>query len=353
MVLHSRIDGYRREWCDQWLYGTDRRLFEVYNKSLNIVPMAELPHYSYSWARYFQRYSDGVLSEHADVVDDILKTLEREGPLSSADFAHHSYTVDWWWAPTRAARAILEALYVIGRVGVARRVGNRRYYDLIERLVPADILAKPEPEEEAQLHRLLSRYRGVGLGNPSAQAEVLVGTGYAADRRRRTDQLVATGALLPVEVEGLKGTRYVAALDRPWLESAVQPIDEPGVAFIAPLDQLMWDRRLVRELFEFDYIWEVYVPEPKRRWGYYVLPILFGDALAGRFEPRLDRAARKLRILGIWWQQDFDPRHAEGFVDGMRAALRAYCDFVGAKSVEWSPAARSAGRLIGKAGPLK
>jgi uncharacterized protein YcaQ len=351
LVLHSRIDGYRREWCEQWLYGPDRRLFEIYNKSLNIVPMAELPHYSLSWSRYTERYSSGVLRDHADVVDDILRTLEANGPLSTADFGQHSHTVDWWWAPTRASRAVLEALFVIGRVGVARRVGNRRYYDLIERLVPPEILAVREPDDAAHRHRLLSRFRGVGLTNPSANAEVIVGTGKVAERRRRTDELVEQGALVPVEVEGLKGTRYAVAEDRAILDSAIAAaggeLDDPSVAFLAPLDPFMWDRRLVRDLFGFDYIWEVYVPEAKRRWGYYVLPILFGDRLVGRFEPRLDRATRTLRVLGIWWEKGFSPRTSDGFVAQMRLALAAYQRFVGAQRVEWTPATGSAGRLIG------
>ncbi len=350
LVLHARIAGYRREWCEQWLYGDDRRLFEIYNKSLNIVPLEELPHYSIQWTRHLERYSDGVLRDHSDVVDDVLQTLEARGPLSTADFGKHSHTVDWWWAPTRASRAVLEALFVIGRVGISRREGNRRYYDLIERLVPAAVLADREPAAVANQHRLLSRFRGVGLTSPTANTEVVVGTGNAAERRRITDELVERGSLIAVQVEDLKTERYVVAEDRPWLEAAAaaRSVANPGVAFIAPLDPFMWDRKLVRELFGFDYIWEVYVPEPKRRWGYYVLPILFGDRLVGRFEPRLDRARRQLRVLGIWWESGFNPRTADGFVPAMRTALAAYCDFVGAKSVDWEPATGSASRLFGR-----
>ena len=101
------------------------------------------------------------------------------------------------------------------------------------------------------------------------------------------------------------------------------------------------------ELSDFDYLWEVYVPEHKRRWGYYVLPILFGDRLVGRIEPRLDRAARTLRILGLWWQPGFSPRQADGFVAQMRAALGAYMDFVGARQLEWAPATGTAKRVFG------
>jgi hypothetical protein len=360
LALHARIDGYRREWCDLWLYGPDRRLFEIYNKSLNIVPIAELPHYRLTWARNAERYtdrpdaaashgSDRILSAHAHVADDILATLAAEGPQSTAAFAHHDQQIDWWWAQTRAARAVFEALFVSGRVGIARREGNRRYYDLIERLLPADLLARTESEEDSQRHRLLSRFRAVGLASPSAQTEVIYGTGDAAERRRRTAELVEGGQLVEVEVDGLKGTRNVIAEEMPFLDAAVATAEsgEPAVAFIAPLDPFMWDRRLVRQLFEFDYIWEVYVPEHKRRWGYYVLPILFGDRLVGRIEPRLDRASRTLHILGMWWETGFNPRRAEGLVPAMRAALRAYAAFVGARSVEWAPQTGTAARLFG------
>ena len=349
LVLHARIAGYRREWCELWLYGDDRRLFELYNKSLNIVPIGEIPHYRLIWKHHGARYGEGILREHAEVAEDILATLSANGPLSTAAFAHHGHAIDWWWAPTRAARAILEALFVSGLVGIARRDGNRRYYDLIERLVPAELLARSEPEEDAQRHRMLSRFRAIGLTSPAAQAEVMYGTGDAAERRRRTAEMVAAGTLVEVAIEDLKGTRYALAAECELLDrAAAGALDgQPGVAFIAPLDPLVWDRRLVRELFEFDYLWEVYVPEAKRRWGYYVLPILFGDRLVGRFEPRFERAARTLRILGIWWQDGFAPRREEGFVTAMRAALAAYLDFVGATRVEWAPATGGAARLFG------
>ena len=336
LVLHARVAGYRREWCDQWLYGADRQLFEIYNKSLNIVPIGELPHYNFSWTRYAGRYKDTVLSEHSDVVDDILRTLETDGPQTTAAFAHHKHAIDWWWQPTRAARAILEALFVSGRVGIARRDGNRRYYDLIERLVPPDILARHEAEADQKRHRLLSRFQAVGMTTPSANAEVIVGTGKIEERQRATAELVERGAIVPVQVEGLRGVRYVVA-DEVSLLSDGPPTgaEPPGVAFIAPLDPLMWDRRLVRDLWGFDYIWEVYVPQPKRRWGYYVLPMVFGDEFVGRIEPRLDRTTKTLRILGTWWESGFSPRTADGLVPALRDALGAYMSFVGANRVEW------------------
>lgn len=352
LVLHARIKGYRREWCEGWLYGPDRQLFEIYNKSLNIVPIEELPHHRVSWDRHLQRYEDGILREHADVAHNILQRMAAEGPLSTAAFAEHGHSVDWWWAPTRVARAVLEALFVIGRVGISRREGNRRFYDLIERLVPEELMLQRESDEDGMRHRLLSRYRAAGLTWPSAPPELMLGTGFAPERARRTATLVEEAALVPVTVEGLKGTRFAPADELPLLKSMAdeRPNPDPAVAFIAPLDPLLWDRRLLRALWGFDFVWEVYVPEPKRRWGYYVLPILYGDRLVGRFEPRLDRANKTLRVLGIWWEKGFSPGAADGFVPAMREALRAYIAFVGARRVEWLPQTAGAGRLFGSLG---
>jgi uncharacterized protein YcaQ len=337
LTLHARIGGYRRQWCDDWLYGDDRRLIELYNKSLNIVPLAELPWYRLTWDRNREGYEEGILRDQATVAQAILQRIAEEGPLSTSAFAEHGHAVEWWWAPTRASRAVMEALFVSGRLGIARREGNRRYYDLIERLLPAELLAQRRPVEEQMRHRLLSRYRATGLTSPGAQAEVMYSAGAAVERRRMTAELVEGGALTEVALDGIKGPHFVLTQELPLLgeQSAAAG---PTVSFIAPLDPLAWDRRLLRELWDFDYLWEVYVPEHKRRWGYYVLPILFGDRLVGRIEPRLERSERTLRIIGLWWQPGFSPRRSRGFNEAFRRAVKAYSGFVGAERVEWQVA---------------
>ena len=117
------------------------------------------------------------------------------------------------------------------------------------------------------------------------------------------------------------------------------------MVFLAPLDPLVWDRDLLRSLFDFDYVWEVYVPAAERRWGYYVLPLLWGDHFVGRIEPRIDRASGTIRILGLWWQNGFSPRREPGFVEGLRAALADYAAFGGVGRIDWGSS--SARRLFG------
>jgi uncharacterized protein YcaQ len=156
------------------------------------------------------------------------------------------------------------------------------------------------------------------------------------------------GALVPVDVEGFRGPRFVVAGEVPILDAAEASVaagermPDPGVAFVAPLDPLVWDRDLLRRLFAFDYVWEVYVPAPKRRHGYYTLPVLYGDRLVGRLDPKADRKSGTLGVLGLWWEDGFDPLSDAnpGFVDAFADALRAHLAFTGTKKVALPRVAR-------------
>jgi hypothetical protein len=357
LVLHARVAGYRPEWCERWLYGRDRRLIELYNKSLNILPADELPFYRIAWTSGAFRY-ENFLNEHAALANRIRHHIREHGPVSTASFRDVEDRIQWWWdndpsTSTKAARALMEALFVMGELGISRREGNRRFYDLIERLVPATLLGTHASEEEQLRHRLLSRHRGVGLMGVGGAGELVMGTGKAPDRARIVAALVEEGVLIPAAVEGFREVRHVLAEELPILEASANSRTRatPSVAFIAPLDQLMWDRRLVKGLFGFDYIWEVYIPEPKRRHGYYVLPILFGDRLVGRIEPRYERASRTLRIAGIWFEDGFGPMEEPHFVPALATALEAYREFVGAGSVTW-PRSSSVRALVDAVGRL-
>lgn len=336
LVLLSRIAGYRREWTDRWLYG-DRVLYETYNKQLSIVPTAELPWYRLTWDRNHAEHTGGAFDEHAPLVEELLGRIRDGGPLLPRDVGPRA-AIEWYWRPTNQVRAILEALAEAGILGISRREGNLRVYDLAERLFPAELLARRVPEWEQRRHRLLSRYRGGGLLGTGGQSELWYGSGRtAAERTELRAELVADGEIVPVTVEGIKGERFVVAGELPILEQARAEVAageppggvDPGVAFLAPLDPFCWDRDLMRRLFDFDYVWEVYVPAAKRRWGYYVLPILWGDRLVGRIEPRIERRAGTLRIVGLWWEDGFDPLEAEGFAAAFAAAVAAHRDFGG------------------------
>jgi uncharacterized protein YcaQ len=334
LILLARVAGYRREWTDRWLY-EDRVLYETYNKQLSIVPVAELPWHRWTWDRHRARHEGDAFDVHAPLVEELLARIRDGGAIAPREVGPRQ-AIDWYWRPTNQVRAILEALAEAGILGIARRERNLRVYDLVERLFPPELLGRRVPVTDQQRHRLLSRYRGNGLLGAGGQQELWHGTARTSEERAalRAD-LVADGTLVPVRVDGFRGERYVLSEELPLLEQAEREVaaelppggEEPGVAFLAPLDPLCWDRDLLRRLFGFDYVWEVYVPAAKRRWGYYVLPLLYGDRLVGRIEPRIERRTGTLKVVGLWWEGGFDPLADDAFAPAFVAALDAHRAF--------------------------
>ena len=172
LVLHARIAGYRPAWTEELLY-EHRVLFENVNKALCILPTSELPYYRISWDRSRSLYAGQTLATNAEATERILARIRAEGPLSTLDF-ERGPAIDWYWGPTNQTRAILEALWNSGVIGVARRDGNRRYYDLVERLYPADVLAARVTEDEQLRHKMLSRPPGQRPARDGRQRRALV-----------------------------------------------------------------------------------------------------------------------------------------------------------------------------------
>jgi uncharacterized protein len=349
LVLHARVADYEPSWCDE-LYG--REIFEAYNKGLSLVPVSEFP-----WFRgALSRRPSQTLDDNADVAKRVLARIRKEGPMSSADFDRETGpTTDWFGMPTNAVRVVLEAYTVTGVLGLTRREGNRRYYDLVERLLPKKVLARRVPIDEQMPYRMLSRYRAHGLLGASPGGDIYHGLGPAkpdprvpgyVGRNAVRGELIERGDLVPVDVEGVRGKRFVLREDISLLEAPPEPA--PTVAFLPPFDALVWDRPLLASLFGFDYMWELFHPPAKRRWGWYVLPIVFRDRFVGRIEPKIDRAAARVDVLNLWWEDGFAPKRAEGFVDAMSEALRAYLQFAATERLEWPSHLKTEKRLFGR-----
>ena len=338
LMLHARVAGYRPAWCDE-LYER-RDIFEAYNKGLSFVLASEFPWFRAPIGPTLPRE----IAENPEVAERVLERIRAEGPLSSRDFERErGNTTDWFGMPTNTVRALLEAYTFAGVLGLARRAGSRRYYDLLERLLPGDLLRRAVPLPEQLRHKLHSRYRAHGLLGIGGGGDIFGKLGPAKPDPRwpghpgRTalrEELVENGDLVPVEVEGVRGKRLVLREEVELLEAPPEP--PPTVAFLSPFDPLVWDRPLLGSLFEFDYVWELFHPPSKRRWGWYMLPILFRDRFVGRVEPRIDRANGTVEVIGLWWEDGFAPARVAGFVDAMREALRAYRGFAGATRLDWA-----------------
>jgi hypothetical protein len=340
LVLHARVAGYEPAWCDV-LYER-REIFEATNKALSLVPASEFPWFRLGFGRKGPRFHAGVLAENAAVADRVLARIRAEGPLSALDFEpEHGAPKDWFGMPENVVRAVFEAYTVTGVLGLARREGHLRYYDLLERLLPAGLLAHEVPVREQLRHKLLSRYRAHGLlgaGGAGGTFERIAPPDSTPGRPGRNalrEELVELGALVPVDVEGVRGKRFVLGEELALLQASPEP--GPSVAFLSPFDSLLWDKALIANLFGFDYVWEGFFPPAKRHWGWYVLPISFRDRFVGRIEPRIERDRARVEVVDVWWEDGFAPHHADGFVDAMRDALDAYLRFAGAGCLEWAP----------------
>jgi uncharacterized protein YcaQ len=189
---------------------------------------------------------------------------------------------------------------------------------------------------------MLSRYRAHGLLGASCGGDVFGSLGPAKPtaewpghpgRTALREQLIESGALVGVDVEGVRAKRFVLEDEVQLLEDP--PESAPSVAFLSPFDPFVWDRALLASLFGFDYVWDLFHPPAKRRFGWYVLPILFGARFVGRFEPRIDRDGGRVEVLGLWWEEGFSARRVDGLVEAMRDALAAYLRFSGMNRLDW------------------
>lgn len=305
LVLQARVGGYRPKLLEELLY-TQRRLVDGWDKNAAIYPVEDWPYFSRYRERKVMRYGREI-TEMYDVLPQVTEELRERGPLSSLDFDSDA-KIDWFWAPTSLTRAALETLYTWGDVVIHNRAGARRVYDLASRHIPAEILAAPDPNQEQHEYfqwHVKRRIGSVGLlWNRSSDAWIAIGGLKTPQRNAAIAGLLSRGELIQVEVENLGYPAYISREHLPLLEQAAEISGKPKAAFIAPLDNMLWDRKLIQALFGFNYTWEVYKPAAQREFGYYVLPVLYGDKFVARFEPRLNKKTRVLEILNWWWEPD-------------------------------------------------
>jgi uncharacterized protein YcaQ len=337
LVLQSRVPGYRPALLGQGLYTpTPRQLVEGIDKMLAIFPVEDWPHLVRTRRRLFAEF--GTRPAVEAVLPDVRRHLEQtEGPISSEDLDYDE-KVRWPWGATRLSRAALEALWYGGEVILHHRERTRRFYGLTSRLLPPSVWDCEDPfPDDASYFRwhTLRRIRGVGMLRDRPGSGWLGIDGYhSAARSAAFTELINRGELVPVRIEGLPEQKpyHVATQDLPVLERALREGTPREARILAPLDNLIWDRRMVSEIFGFDYTWEVYTPVSKRKYGHYVLPVMQGSRFVARFEPEPHRTGRPLVVRRWWWEPgvivDTEVRGA------IESALIRFAAYLGAGSIE-------------------
>jgi len=345
LILGSRLDGYRATHLDELLF-RKRSLFEHWTHDASLIPVGAFPHWKRRFARTEQRLRKSRWFTHrlgADPERTIAHVLDRiasEGPLRTSDFERGSDrpATGWWdWTPEKAA---LEFLWHTGRLAIHGRDRFQKIYGLIEHTFP-ELHAAPLPSEAEHLDwACLSALEKLGIATSGELAAYWAAVKPAeAGAWCRTAQ--ADGRIVEVMVEAIDGSKPRRAYALPsWSKRAKKlSAAEDRIRVLAPFDPIVRDRKRAARLFDFDFRFEAFVPAPKRKYGYYVCPLLEGDRLIGRIEPRFDRDGGALVVENLWWERRVKAtqrrrRH-------LNDALAVLAAQIGADKISWQKSQRA------------
>ena len=342
LPIFSRLGPYRAELLDEVAYSRGRdghhEWFEAWSHEASLLPVEMEPWLRWSKARAREGETWGRLHRFAledpGYVASVLEQVRTRGPLAAGELDDPRPRKGEWWGSRSAGALALDWLFRIGELGVRRRPGFVKEFDTLDRVVPPEIRAQPSPDLETSLDELLLRAaRAHGI----ASADCLVDYFRLPVKtaKARLPGLVESGRLVECRIEGWAERAYLDP-------DARLPRRVGARALLSPFDPVVWCRKRIDGLFGFDYRLEIYTPEPKRRWGYYVLPFLLDDRLVARFDLKTDRVSGRLEVRAA---------HLESGEDASRVAseaaheLHALARLVGAGSVRVGRRGNLAARL--------
>lgn len=336
LVLATRSPNYTPAALEQLLLRG--QVFEYMANAACVIPMEDYPMFE-AVRRRFQSRLQGELEELGPVVQGVLDRFEAEGPLPSRAFKAVERVHGYWdndHPKTKATSHALNLLHDVGRIHVVRREGNVRFFDICERAVPRDLRNQAEVMDmteasAALVDKYVRAYRVFDIADARFGWQPMT----AAQRRDTVMRRVQEGSVVPLQMEGIRRPYFILASDIDKLREHVRgerdECSTEPVCFLPPLDNLLWRRDRVMDLFDFTYTWEVYQPLAKRRYGYYALPILAGDRLIGRIDPQLDRASGRLNIRLL--QIEPSVRWSKPLRKHVQRALESFARFHQAKEI--------------------
>lgn len=314
LVFQARFEGYTKQAVDKLIY-QKRLLVDGWDKMMSIYLMSDYENMSY----IRQEYANDMLGwleyrnvkQALDFTDEILNYIHKHGPINSRSISIGSHwvntTVKGNWGNKHVASVVCEYLLAKGELGIAYKKNRVKYYDTVYNL---NYKLKQEYTCESKEQFLdwyfYRRIHGQGIVREKNNGNWL--GCFLSNKEIRTkciQRLLSQNKIVEVFVEGVKGVCYMSLENSKKFKKKsfdILPELVPQVRFIAPLDNLMWDRQLIHQLFDFSYSWEVYTPAKKRKYGYYVLPLLFGIDLVGRIEFKVEN--KKLYIINLWYENE-------------------------------------------------
>jgi uncharacterized protein YcaQ len=346
LVLFSRLGSYDPAELDRLLWD-ERRLFEYWAHCASIVLTEDYPLHSTLMRRYPRRdVASGArirawVSQNERLRRYILNKLRRHGPLLSRELEEHGRPPTQWvstgWTSDRNVSRMLDYLWLSGKIMVASRQGIQKAWDLAERCLPAWTPRERLSEHETARRAAIRALRALGVGT-ARQVQLHFMRWRFPDLERVLTELEAEGqiqrAVIRDDGQAWPGEWFVHTADVPLLQQLAEGAWEPRTSLLSPFDNLICDRQRTAQLFSFDYRVEIYTPRAKRRYGYYVMPILYGDRFIGRLDPELDRDRQQLTLHAVYAEADA-PRTRQAAVAVARA-VEDLAAFLGARKIVYN-----------------
>lgn len=295
-ILFSRLGNYNPAWLEEHLQ--EGHLFEYWSHAASFLPIEDYPLYRYRMADGFHRYySSEWRDQYSQTIETVMARIRGNGPVRSSDFERSDGKKGTWW-DWKEEKRVLEFLHTTGQLMIARRVNFQRIYDLQERVLPGFDESCALSAEAAQDELSVRAVRSLGL--PPARWVPDYFRLPKAGMVNRLERLAGQGRIQKFSVEGWQDPVYLHPDNLPVLKAALRgEVQADHTSLLSPFDPLVWDRARSRELFDFDYSIECYLPKPKRRYGYFVLPILHRDRLIGRLDAKAHRKEGLFEVISI------------------------------------------------------
>jgi uncharacterized protein YcaQ len=333
LPLFSRLGPYDTALLERAAHRPPRRLFEYWGHAASLIDVQLQPLLRFRMQEGYRDVWGGVervARDQPELVERVRRDVADRGPISARDLEHEEVRdrSSWGWNWS-SVKTVLEWLFYVGEVTSARRNSQfERVYDLPERVLPAAVLAQPTPSPEESVRGLVRRAaQALGVATEPSLRD------YFRTRllmtRQAIAELVESGELLPVTVQGTDRPSYL------WHQARL-PRRIEARALLAPFDSVVFERARLEQLFDFSYRIEIYVPEPKRVYGYYVYPFLLGDRFVARVDLKADRARGVLRVNSAWAEAGTG-RHPGDVAEQLAAELTSMAGWLGLSAVEVLP----------------
>ncbi len=302
LSLQARVKSIHPSDYHRWLY-TERKGVETYDKELCVVPIEDLPLCRKRFPPSRRRKYNTFIESNKEELELLVGFIKKNGPICANDIRDNR-RADVFWETASWAKVALDALWKTGKLVIVNRKGGHKYFDTPEKIYGDKFVWTHTDDSHLFKRQVLRRVDSVGLLPTSGTGQGWQGVGTGKEISPIIYGLIRKRELIEIKIEGLQRSYVIKAFDYKILMSINKRDVPKKLCFLSPLDNLLWDRETVHLIFNFDYKWEAYIPPSNRKYGHYVLPILYGLKLIGRIEPKFSPANRTLKISGLWLERD-------------------------------------------------